>query len=93
MVADIHAHAETIGRDPADIGLQMMLQPPPTSEEDKAFYAHHDRVLARAESIAGMGYEWASINATAIFQAGARSVDAIIDELDELYGKLRATTG
>lgn len=92
MVADIHAHAEKIGRDPAEIGLQMMLQPPPTSDDDKVFYAHHDRVVARAESIAAMGYGWASLNATAIFQAGARSVDAIIDQLDALYAKLRSAT-
>jgi probable F420-dependent oxidoreductase len=93
MVAAIHERAVEIGRDPAEIGLQMMLQPPPTSADDKAFYADHGRVVARAESIAEMGYEWASLNATAIFQAGARSVDAIIDELAELHGKVRAATG
>ena len=93
MVAAIHARAEEIGRDPAEIGLQMMLQPPPTSDDDKAFYADHDRVVARAAGIAEMGYGWASLNATAIFQAGARSVDAIIDELGQLHGKIRAAIG
>lgn len=93
MVARIHEHAVDIGRDPAEIGLQMMLQPPPASEEDKKFYTDHDRVVARAESIAAMGYDWLSINATAIFQAGARSVDAMTEQLDELHGKLRAVSG
>ena len=93
MVGRIHAHATEIGRDPTEIGLQMMLQPPPASEEDKRFYADHDRVVGRAESIAAMGYDWLSINATAIFQAGARSVDAMSEQLDELHGKLRAATG
>jgi len=93
MVAAIHERAVEIGRDPGEIGLQMMLQPPPTSDEDKMFYADHDRVVARASSIADRGYGWASLNATAIFQAGARSVDAIVDQLGELHGKIRAATG
>ncbi len=93
MVARIHDHAVEIGRDPAEIGLQMMLQPPPASEDDKKFYTDHGRVVARAESIAEAGYDWLSINATAVFQAGARSVDAITEQLDELHGKLRAVAG
>lgn len=93
MVAKIHARAAEIGRDPAEIGLQMMLQPPPRTDDDKVFYARHDRVVARAESIAEMGYHWASLNATAIFQAGARSVAAMIEELSELHGKIRSSVG
>ena len=38
-------------------------------------------VVRRAEAIRNMGFEWTAINATAIFQAGARSVDAIIEQL------------
>jgi len=34
-----------------------------------------------------------SINATAIFQAGARSVDAMSEALGELHGKLRKAVG
>lgn len=93
MVATIHDRAREIGRDPSEIGLQMMLQPPPRSDDDKVFYADHDRVVDRAVTIADLGYGWASLNATAIFQAGARSVDAIIAELSELHGKIRAAVG
>ncbi|MDH3678898.1 MAG: LLM class F420-dependent oxidoreductase [Acidimicrobiia bacterium] len=93
MVATIHDRARAIGRDPAEIGLQMMLQPPPRSTGDKAFYADHDQVVARATTIAEMGYDWASLNATAIFQAGARSVDAMIDQLASIHGKIRAAVG
>ena len=49
--------------------------------------------MARAASIAEMGYDWISLNATAVFQAGARSVTAMIDELAELHGKVRAAVG
>ena len=40
-----------------------------------------------------MGFEWISLNATAIFQAGFRSVDAMIDKLGELHGAIRAEVG
>jgi hypothetical protein len=39
------------------------------------------------------GFEWGAINATAIFQSGARSVDAIVDVLGRVHDRLRATVG
>jgi hypothetical protein len=41
----------------------------------------------------GMGFEGVAVNATAIFQAGARSVNAMIDALGALHAKLRAEVG
>lgn len=92
-VDKITEHAEKIGRDPAEIGTQMMLQPPPRKKEDKDFYANHDLVVARAEEIKELDFDWLSLNATAVFQAGARSVDAMIDELAELHTKITAAVG
>ena len=89
----IKAYATEAGRDPSEIGTQMMLQPPPRRKEDKAYYADHGRVVARAEEINALGFDWLSLNATAVFQAGARSVDAMIDELDQLHTKIRAAVG
>ena len=86
----IHRHAEAAGRDPATIGLQSMVAPPPRDAEGKRFYAEHDRVVARIVELQSMGFGWVAINATAIFQAGARSVDAMIDALAALHGKIRA---
>jgi len=48
--------------------------------------------VARVVEIQAMGFGWAAVNATAIFQAGARSVDAMIDALAALHGKIRAAT-
>lgn len=92
-MATIRRHAEEAGRDPSSIGMQLMLAPPPRDEAGKTFYSNHDQVVARAEKIRGMGCEWTAVNATAIFQAGARSVDAMIDELNTLHGRLRAAVG
>jgi probable F420-dependent oxidoreductase len=89
----IRRHAEAAGRDPKAIGLQSMVAPPPRDAEGKRFYAEHDRVVARALELQQMGFHGIAINATAIFQAGARSVDAMAEQLAALHGKLRKAVG
>ena len=89
----IRRHAEAAGRDPAAIGLQSMVAPPPRDAEGKRFYAEHDRVVARVAELQAMGFGSAAVNATAIFQAGARSADAMIDALAALHGKIRGAIG
>jgi probable F420-dependent oxidoreductase len=89
----IRRHAEKAGRDPGSIGLQSMVAPPPRDAESKRFYAEPARVVARVAALQAMGFGGVALNATAIFQAGARSVDAIIDALDSLHTKLRAEVG
>jgi hypothetical protein len=37
-----------------------------------------------------MGFGWVAVNATAVFQAGARSVDAIAEALGRLHDTIRA---
>ena len=86
----IRRHAEQAGRDPDAIGLQSMVAPPPRDAEGKRFYAEPDRVVARAAAIHAMGFQWATLNATAIFQSGARSVAAMTDTLATLHTKIRA---
>src|SRR5262249_20802419 len=92
-LASIRRHAEDAHRDPATIGLQSMVAPPPKDAAGKRFYAEHDRVAARVAELQAVGFEWAAINATAIFQAGARSVGAMIDALGALHTKIRAEVG
>ncbi|MEM7094005.1 MAG: TIGR03619 family F420-dependent LLM class oxidoreductase [Actinomycetota bacterium] len=92
-MATIRRHAEEAGRDPGAIGMQMMLQPPPTSAADKDWYADHDAVVARVDQLAELGFEWVSLNATAIFQAGARGVDPMIEQLARIHERIAAATG
>ncbi|TMQ23707.1 MAG: LLM class F420-dependent oxidoreductase [Candidatus Rokuibacteriota bacterium] len=89
----IRRHAEEAGRDPAAIGLQSMVAPPPRDAEGKRFYAEPERVVARAAELQRMGFQSISLNATAIFQAGARSVDAMADGLGALHTRLRKEIG
>jgi probable F420-dependent oxidoreductase len=89
----IRRHAEAAGRDPAAIGLQSMVAPPPRDAEGKRFYAEPDRVIARVADLKAMGFQWVALNATAIFQAGARSVDAMADALAALHGRIRTEVG
>ena len=86
----IHHHAEGAGRDPGAIGLQSMVAPPPRDAAGKTFYADHDAVVARVAALEAMGFGWVALNATAVFQSGARSVDAIVDALARLHDKIRA---
>ncbi|MEE2784711.1 MAG: TIGR03619 family F420-dependent LLM class oxidoreductase [Pseudomonadota bacterium] len=81
------------GRDPATLGTQMMLTLPPSNESDKGFYADIDRVVERAAEVNAWGIECGALNATAIFQAGARSVDAMLDVLAECHRRIKAEVG
>jgi len=92
-IATIRRHAADAGRDPSAIGMQAMLAPPPNDAGGKTFYQDQSRVVARAEQLAGIGFEWIALNATAIFQSGARSVAEIADRLGELHSSLRTTVG
>src|SRR5206468_10691753 len=80
----IRRNDDEAGRDPAAIGLQSMVAPPPRDAAGKGFYANHDMVLARVAALKAMGFGWVTLNATAIFQAGVRSVVAFDDKLDLL---------
>ena len=93
-LATIKAAAEQHGRDPSMIGLQMMLDTPPRSDDvaGKSFYKDPDRVAARALAIREAGFAWATINMTAVFQSGARSMDAMIDTLGALHDRVRRET-
>jgi len=67
--------------------------PPPRDAEGKRFYAEADRVVARVAELKAVGFQWVSLNATALFQSGARSVDAMADALAALHGRIRAEVG
>jgi hypothetical protein len=66
--------------------------PPPRAEDSagKRFYADTDQVVRRVVKLRDMGFGWATLNATAIFQSGARSVDAMIDALRVLHQNIHA---
>jgi len=81
------------GRDPQALGYQAMIAPPPRAGDDaaKGFYSDHTRVADRAAALQEMGFHAVALNATAIFQSGARSVDAMADALEGLHEAITAT--
>ena len=83
-------YAEEAGRDPDRIGWQMMLDTPPRDDTGRGFYGDMDRVLAAGERISDLGFDWATINMTAIFQSGARSVEALIDSIGNIHNQLKS---
>src|SRR4030095_3480462 len=92
-IGSIRRHAEEAGRDPAAIGLQSMVAPPARGAAGQGVYGKHDMVLSRVAALKAMGFGWVTLNATAIFQAGARSVDAIADQLARFHHRLRPQGG
>lgn len=84
----IRSHAERAGRNPDDIGFQMMLDVPPTTEAGRSFYSDMDRVSKAAARVHKLGFEWATVNMTGIFQSGARSSDAMIDCLGQIHDRI-----
>jgi alkanesulfonate monooxygenase SsuD/methylene tetrahydromethanopterin reductase-like flavin-dependent oxidoreductase (luciferase family) len=92
-IATIRSHAADAGRDPAALGMQAMLAPPPNDRGGKDFYGDLGRVVERAEHVRDLGFDWLAVNATAVFQAGARSIDGMIDALDRLHTALRGAVG
>ena len=89
----IAAYAEAAGRNPAAIGYQMMLDVPPRDPQGKRFYADLGQVAARAAAVKAMGFGWGALNATAIFQAGARTVSAMVDVLGNAFQAIRREVG
>ena len=91
----IQAAAVAAGRDPKAIGWQSMIAPPPRAGDTagKTFYAEPDRVATRVVELKEMGFDGVAVNATAIFQAGARSVDAMLDALQAIHDRLRKEVG
>lgn len=92
-IATIRSHAATVGRDPAALGMQAMLAPPPNDRGGKDFYGDLGRVGARAAHGRELGFDWLAVNATAVFQAGAHSIGGMITALDELHTALRTAVG
>jgi probable F420-dependent oxidoreductase len=91
----IREAAVSAGRNPNAIGWQSMIAPPPRAGDTagKTFYAEPDRVAARVVELKEMGFDGVAVNATAIFQSGSRSVDAMLDALRAIHDRLREEVG
>ncbi len=94
-IATIKRYAEEAGRDPRRLGFQSQVSPPPQKGSNAVLdlYSRPEQVAASAAAIRDAGFGWAAVNGTGLFQAGARSVDRMIDALAELHDCLRAEVG
>ncbi len=95
MITTVKQAAEAAGRDPASLGFQTQLSPPPRDDDPAArnFYANPHEVAAVAVAAQSAGFDWATINVTGLFLAGARSIDAMIESLQALHDRLREEVG
>ena len=87
--------AERAGRDPNALGFQCQLATPPRAGDPstREFWARTADVAATAAAAQEVGFGWAAVNVTGVFVAGARSIDAMIEQLGVLHDAIRAETG
>src|SRR5262249_35886867 len=93
IIAPLPRPADAARAAPGALGPQALVASPPRDAAGKKFYVEHDRVVARVVELKAMGFGWVALNATAMFQAGARSVAAMIDGLGTLHTKIRGAVG
>ena len=94
-ITAIREEAERIGRDSAEIEFQCQLATPPRAGDPstREYWARTADVAATAAAAQAAGFGWAAVNVTGVFVAGARSIDAMIDQLGQLHDAIRAETG
>jgi probable F420-dependent oxidoreductase len=94
-IATVRRHAEEAGRDPGAIGFQCQAAPPPRADDAgaKRFWAEPQQVAAVAGRLREAGFDGVAVNATGTFQAGARSLDALIDALAAHHDAIRREVG
>ena len=94
-IATVKRHAEEAGRDPAALGVQSQAAAPPRSDDSaaKRFWAEPAQVAGVAGRIRDAGFDGVAVNATGMFQAGARSLDALIDALGAHHEAIRREVG
>lgn len=95
MIEQVKEHAAAAGRDPSKLGFQAQLSSPPRGDDPEArtFYNRPDDVAAVALAARSAGFDWATINVTGLFLAGARTTDAMIESLGALHDRLRVEVG
>lgn len=94
-IATIKEAAEQAGRDPEALEFQCQLAMPPRAGDPstREYWARPADVAATAAAGQEAGFGWAAVNVTGVFVAGARSVDAMIEQLDVLHDAIHAETG
>ena len=94
-IATIKQEAEAAGRDPSELEFQCQLATPPRAGDPstREYWARSADVAATASAAQEAGFGWAAVNVTGVFVAGARSIDAMIEQLASLHDAIRAETG
>ena len=94
-IAVIKQEADRAGRDPDAVEFQCQLATPPRAGDPstREYWARPADVAATAAAGQQAGFGWAAVNVTGVFVAGARSIDAMIEQLGILHDAIRAETG
>jgi probable F420-dependent oxidoreductase len=88
-------HAERAGRDPAGLGFQAQITAPfdPDDLAGRGFHTDPARIAAVVADAKQAGFDWAAINASAIYILGARTADALVEDLEKIHERVRSEVG
>ncbi len=95
QIAAVKQAAEQAGRDPDALGFQAQLSAPPHQGEAASSGVDGlvDGIVAGAGAAVADGFDWATVNATVLFRAGARRGEQLAAALATLHDRLRAEVG
>jgi probable F420-dependent oxidoreductase len=90
-IAEVRHHAEEAGRDASKLGFQRWLRPLPRpgDAEVAAFYADPGAVAAEAGRAVAEGFNAITLNAAGLAASGIEQVDAMLEKLERLHGRIR----
>jgi alkanesulfonate monooxygenase SsuD/methylene tetrahydromethanopterin reductase-like flavin-dependent oxidoreductase (luciferase family) len=94
-IATVKQHAEQAGRDPAKLGFQAQITAPFDTEDLAGikFHTSPERIAAAVADAMRAGFDWAAINASAIYAVGARNTDALVEDLQKTHDRIRQEVG
>ena len=94
-IATIKRYAEQAGRDPAALGFQAQITPPPDPGDPlgRAFHSSPDRIAEVALAARESGFGWAALNGSFVYIAGEGEAAALSVDLESIHDRIRAEVG
>jgi len=98
QVERLNGYLREANRNPAEFGMQMSLSPDAninrqSRAERQNFYTNTDLLRRRLAELIELGFDHLSLDCVPIFQAGYRTSDALLEQLDTIHSALLGEVG
>ena len=65
----------------------------PDDPVGRNFHSNPEKIAAVVANAKQAGFGWAAINSIAVYVAGARNVEALLEDLEKIHDRVRAEVG